>query len=173
MGSNPSGVATVADIDASVLLISHDRAFLRKIATRIVELDRGRLLSYPGNFTRYQALKEEQLAQESVINAKADKLLAQEEVWLRRGVKARRTRDEVCVALDEMLLLALATGNYRGVGASQGVQDSGMLEDAEAALSVLEENAQSAAPVLVGREVAAGNRVQPQCRQQRCRREQE
>jgi ATP-binding cassette subfamily F protein uup len=58
----------------------------------MVELDRGRLLSYPGNFAQYQTLKEEQLAQEAVINARADKLLAQEEVWIRKGVEARRTR---------------------------------------------------------------------------------
>ena len=58
----------------------------------MVELDRGKLQSYPGNFARYQALKEEQLAQEATINARADKLLAQEEVWIRKGVEARRTR---------------------------------------------------------------------------------
>ncbi len=72
--------------------ISHDRAFLDAVTTRIVELDRGRLQSYPGNFAQYQALKEEQLAQEAVVNAKADRLLAQEEVWIRKGVEARRTR---------------------------------------------------------------------------------
>ena len=76
----------------SVVVISHDRAFLDAVVTRMVELDRGRLLSYPGNFSRYQVLKEEQLAQEAVIQAKADKLLAQEEVWIRKGVEARRTR---------------------------------------------------------------------------------
>ncbi len=76
----------------SVVVITHDRSFLDHVATRIVELDRGRLLSYPGNFSAYQAQKEEQLAQEAVINAKSDKLLAQEEVWIRRGVEARRTR---------------------------------------------------------------------------------
>ncbi|RYF18836.1 MAG: ATP-binding cassette domain-containing protein [Comamonadaceae bacterium] len=80
------------DFRGSVVLITHDRAFLDRVATRIVELDRGRLLSYPGNFSQYQALKQEQLAQEAVINAKADKLLAQEEVWVRKGVEARRTR---------------------------------------------------------------------------------
>jgi len=78
----------------SVVVITHDRAFLDRIATRIVELDRGVLRSYPGNFTRYQVLKEEQLAQEAVINAKSDKLLAQEEVWIRKGVEARRTRSQ-------------------------------------------------------------------------------
>ena len=76
----------------SVVTISHDRAFLDRVATRIVELDRGILRSYPGNFAQYQTQKEAQLAQEAVINAKADKLLAQEEVWIRKGVEARRTR---------------------------------------------------------------------------------
>ena len=76
----------------SVVTISHDRAFLDRVATRMVELDRGRLLSYPGNFAQYQILKEEQQAQEAVIFARADKLLAQEEVWIRKGVEARRTR---------------------------------------------------------------------------------
>lgn len=76
----------------SVIVISHDRAFLDRVTTRIVELDRGRLLSYPGNFAQYQALKEVQLAQEATVQARADKLLAQEEVWVRKGVEARRTR---------------------------------------------------------------------------------
>jgi ATP-binding cassette subfamily F protein uup len=76
----------------SVVTISHDRAFLDRVATRMVELDRGKLTSYPGNFAQYQALKEEQLAQEATIQARADKLLAQEEVWVRKGVEARRTR---------------------------------------------------------------------------------
>ena len=80
------------DFRGSVITITHDRAFLDRIATRIVELDRGRLNSYPGNFSAYLTLKEEQLAQEATIQAKADKLLAQEEVWVRQGVEARRTR---------------------------------------------------------------------------------
>jgi ATP-binding cassette subfamily F protein uup len=80
------------EFKGSVVTITHDRAFLDRVATRILELDRGQLRSYPGNFSRYQVLKEEQLAQELVINAKADKLLAQEEVWIRKGVEARRTR---------------------------------------------------------------------------------
>jgi ATP-binding cassette subfamily F protein uup len=82
------------DFKGSVVTITHDRSFLDRVATRIVELDRGVLRSYPGNFTQYQALKEEQLEQEDVINAKADKLLAQEEVWIRQGVEARRTRSQ-------------------------------------------------------------------------------
>ena len=77
-----------------IVTITHDRAFLDRIATRIVELDRGQLRSYPGNFARYLVQKEEQLAQEAVVNARADKLLAQEEVWIRKGVEARRTRSQ-------------------------------------------------------------------------------
>ncbi|NIF71339.1 ATP-binding cassette domain-containing protein [Burkholderia sp. Ap-962] len=77
---------------SSVLFITHDRAFLDRVATRIVELDRGRLLSYPGNFSQYQVRKEQQLEVERVENDKFDKLLAQEEVWIRKGVEARRTR---------------------------------------------------------------------------------
>ena len=80
------------DFKGSVVTITHDRTFLDRVATRIVELDRGQLRSYPGNFSQYQFQKEEQLAQEAVISAKADKLLAQEEVWIRKGVEARRTR---------------------------------------------------------------------------------
>ena len=78
--------------NGSVVTITHDRAFLDRVATCIVELDRGQLYSYPGNFARYQEIKQEQLAQEAVIRAKADRLLAQEEVWIRKGVEARRTR---------------------------------------------------------------------------------
>ncbi len=77
---------------ASLLFITHDRAFLDRVATRIVELDRGRLLSYPGNFSQYQERKAQQLEVERVENDKFDKLLAQEEVWIRKGVEARRTR---------------------------------------------------------------------------------
>jgi ATP-binding cassette subfamily F protein uup len=77
---------------AGLLFITHDRAFLDRVATRIVELDRGRLLSYPGNFSAYQTRKAQQLEIERVENEKADKLLAQEEVWIRKGVEARRTR---------------------------------------------------------------------------------
>lgn len=82
------------DFKGSVITITHDRAFLDRVATRIVELDRGHLLSYPGNFAQYLVQKEEQAAQEAVISAKADKLLAQEEIWIRKGVEARRTRSQ-------------------------------------------------------------------------------
>jgi len=82
----------LVEFKGSIITITHDRTFLDKVATRIVELDRGQLLSYPGNFAAYLLQKEEQLAQEAVINARADKLLAAEEVWIRKGVEARRTR---------------------------------------------------------------------------------
>ena len=82
------------DFKGSVLLITHDRSFLDNVCTRIIELDRGRILSFPGNFTTYQTRKAELLENELVENAKFDKFLAQEEVWIRKGVQARRTRDE-------------------------------------------------------------------------------
>ncbi|SEB26273.1 ATP-binding cassette domain-containing protein [Variovorax sp. YR216] len=82
------------DFKGSVVTITHDRSFLNRVATRIVELDRGKLTSYPGNFEQYLVQKEEQLAQEAIVNAKADKLLAQEEIWIRKGVEARRTRSQ-------------------------------------------------------------------------------
>jgi len=93
------------DFRGSVLFITHDRSFLDNVATRIVELDRGRLLSFPGNFTTYQERKSELLANEEVENAKFDKFLAQEEVWIRKGVQARRTRDEGRVRRLEALRL--------------------------------------------------------------------
>lgn len=78
----------------SVLFITHDRRFLDEIATRIIELDRGKLLSFPGNFGKWQAQKEAWLNAEQLANARFDKLLAQEEVWIRKGIEARRTRNE-------------------------------------------------------------------------------
>jgi ATP-binding cassette subfamily F protein uup len=80
------------EYQGSVILVTHDRAFLDNVCTQIVELDRGILRSYPGNFTQYEVLKEQELNSESLANARADKLLAQEEVWIRKGVEARRTR---------------------------------------------------------------------------------
>ncbi|MCK6425218.1 MAG: ATP-binding cassette domain-containing protein [Burkholderiaceae bacterium] len=76
----------------ALVVITHDRAFLDAVATRIVELDRGILRSYPGSFSAYEAAKERELHAEALANARADKLLAQEEVWIRKGVEARRTR---------------------------------------------------------------------------------
>ena len=79
---------------SSLVVITHDRRFLDEVATRIVELDRGHLYSFPGNFSQWQAHKAETLEAESQQNARFDKLLAQEEVWIRKGVEARRTRNE-------------------------------------------------------------------------------
>ncbi|HET7525974.1 MAG TPA: ATP-binding cassette domain-containing protein [Burkholderiaceae bacterium] len=76
----------------ALVFVSHDRAFIDAVATRIVELDRGRLRSYPGNFAAFTAAKERELESEAQAAARADKLLAQEEVWVRKGVEARRTR---------------------------------------------------------------------------------
>ncbi len=87
----------------TLLFVTHDRALLQKIATRIVDLDRGRLTSWPGNYRSYLELKQAALDSESVENAKFDKKLAVEEVWLRQGVKARRTRNEGRVRALEQL----------------------------------------------------------------------
>lgn len=79
---------------ASVLLITHDRRFLDAIATRIIELDRGKLLSFPGNFAKWQRHKEQWLHAQELADERFDKLLAQEEIWIRKGIEARRTRNE-------------------------------------------------------------------------------
>ena len=78
----------------SAIIISHDRAFLDNVVTRIVELDRGKLNGFPGNYEAYETQKAQQLEFEATVNAKFDKYLAQEEVWIRQGVQARRTRNE-------------------------------------------------------------------------------
>jgi len=91
------------EYQGSVILITHDRAFLDNVCTQIVELDRGILRSYPGNFSAYEVLKDQELNAESLANARADKLLAQEEVWIRKGVEARRTRSVARIARLEKL----------------------------------------------------------------------
>ncbi len=78
----------------ALLFVTHDRALLRALATRIVELDRGNLRSYPGDYDRYLATREAEQEAEAAGDARFDKLLAREEVWIRQGIKARRTRDE-------------------------------------------------------------------------------
>lgn len=80
--------------NGSVLFVTHDRSFLRRLATRIIELDRGKLTSWPGNYETYLLRKQESLENEEKENALFDKRLAQEEVWIRQGIKARRTRNE-------------------------------------------------------------------------------
>lgn len=84
----------LAEFSGAVLFVSHDRAFLRRLATRIIELDRGVLSSWPGSYDEYLRRKTEQLAAEETQNALFDKKLSQEEVWIRQGIKARRTRNE-------------------------------------------------------------------------------
>jgi ATP-binding cassette subfamily F protein uup len=84
----------LAGYPGAIVLVTHDRAFLQHLATRIVELDRGRLTSWPGDYKTFIEKKEAWLANEALADAKFDRKMAQEEVWLRRGVKARRTRDE-------------------------------------------------------------------------------
>jgi ABC transport system ATP-binding/permease protein len=87
----------------ALVLISHDRAFIDAVATRIVELDRGQLRSYPGNLAQFEAAKARELEAEALAAARADKLLAQEEVWIRKGVEARRTRSVGRVARLQLL----------------------------------------------------------------------
>ncbi|TFW21144.1 ATP-binding cassette domain-containing protein [Massilia arenosa] len=128
------------EFKGSVLFITHDRRFLDNVATRIIELDRGKLLSFPGNFSTYQQRKAELLEIEEVEAAKFDKVLAQEEVWIRKGVKARRVRDEGRVRRLEALrlqraarreqqgqvTLAVATGDRSGkiVAELEGINKS-------------------------------------------------
>jgi ATP-binding cassette subfamily F protein uup len=91
------------EYQGSVILVTHDRAFLDNVCTQIVELDRGILRTYPGNFSAYEVLKDQEMNSEFLANARADKLLAQEEVWIRKGVEARRTRSVARIARLENL----------------------------------------------------------------------
>jgi ATP-binding cassette subfamily F protein uup len=84
----------LADYPGAVVFVTHDRAFLRRLATRIIELDRGRLTSWPGDYDTFLEKKEAWLANDALQHEKFDRKLAEEEVWLRQGVKARRTRNE-------------------------------------------------------------------------------
>jgi len=80
------------ETNTTLFFITHDRSFLDRVCTRIVELDRGKLVSFPGSFKEYGVRKEAQLHEEGLANARADKLLKEEEIWIRKGVEARRTR---------------------------------------------------------------------------------
>ena len=102
----------------TALVVTHDRFFLDRVTTRIVELDRGWLRSYPGSFSAYLARKGDELAAEAVANRKFDRFWAQEEAWIRRGVEARRTRDEGRVRRLERLRLERAARRER-LGAMQ------------------------------------------------------
>jgi len=97
----------------SVLFVTHDRRFLDTVANTIIELDRGHLTSYPGNFSAYQVRKSEDLATEAIHDRKFDKFLAQEEVWIRKGVEARRTRNEGRVLRLEQLRVERAARRER------------------------------------------------------------
>ena len=110
------GIAALEDLligGPAVLLVTHDRWFLDRVVTRIIELDRGYLRSYPGNFATYQTRKQDQLAAEAIANRKFDKFWAQEEVWIRRGIEARRTRDEGRVRRLEALRVERAARRER------------------------------------------------------------
>jgi len=110
----------------AVVLVTHDRRFLDRVATRIVELDRGTLRSYPGRYADYVARKAEELAAEATAQARFDKLLAQEEVWIRKGVEARRTRNEGRVRRLEALRGERAARRER-LGSAQLAVDRGDL----------------------------------------------
>ncbi|ARO86806.1 ABC transporter ATP-binding protein [Nitrosospira lacus] len=101
------------DFIGSVLFVTHDRRFLNNVATRIIELDRGNLTVFPGNFAEYQQKKMELLEVEATHNQKFDKVLAQEEVWIRKGIQARRTRNEGRVRRLETLRLERAARRER------------------------------------------------------------
>ena len=108
----------------AAVLVTHDRAFLDRVTTRIVELDRGVLRSYPGNFAAYETAREQELAAEEIANRRFDKFWAQEEVWIRKGVEARRTRNEGRVRRLERLRDERAARRER-LGAMKMSLDSG------------------------------------------------
>jgi ABC transport system ATP-binding/permease protein len=126
---------TVIGFGGSVLLVTHDRRFLDNVVTRIIELDRGALSSYPGNFTAFQVHKQEELESEAVHNRKFDKVLAQEEIWIRKGVEARRTRNEGRVLRLEALRRERAARRDRmgsvGLGLSEGDRSGKLVAELE------------------------------------------
>ncbi|MBA4143338.1 MAG: ATP-binding cassette domain-containing protein [Nitrosospira sp.] len=111
------------DFAGSVLFVTHDRRFLNNVATRIIELDRGKLTNFPGDFAAYQRKKMELLEIEAVHNQKFDKVLAQEETWVRKGVQARCTRNEGRVRRLEALRLERAARRERGGTANLNVDE--------------------------------------------------
>ncbi len=118
--------AFLAEYAGAVMFVTHDRAFLARLATRIIELDRGRLTSWPGNYATYLERKESALVNEQALAAKFDKKLSEEEVWVRQGIKARRTRNEGRVKALEAMRAARAArreqmGNVR-IEVAQAVQ---------------------------------------------------
>src|SRR5450631_2697644 len=126
---------TLATLPTAVLFVTHDRRFLDRVAQRIVELDRGRLQTYPGNFSEYEKRKAEMLATEAVMNRKFDKELAKEEAWIRQGVEARRTRNEGRVRRLEALRLERAARRERvgkvELAVSQGERSGRLVAELE------------------------------------------
>lgn len=117
----------------ALVFVTHDRRFLRALATRIVEIDRGQVSSWPGDWDNYQRRKEERLNAEAQENARFDKLLAQEEVWIRQGIKARRTRDEGRVRRLKAMRVERAerraqTGNVKMATAQAGESGKKVIE---------------------------------------------
>ena len=108
--------------NGALLFITHDRAFLQRLATRIIELDRGKLADFPGDYATYLARKEEMLVNEEKQNALFDKRLAQEEVWIRQGIKARRTRNEGRVRALEAMRNEHAARRIRTGSVNMGIQ---------------------------------------------------
>jgi len=126
---------TLLGFPGSVLVVTHDRRFLDSVALRIVELDRGHLSAYPGNFSAYQKQKTEALETEAVHQRKFDKVLAQEEVWIRKGIEARRTRNEGRVRRLEALRLERAARRDRvgkvGLELAEGERSGRLVADLE------------------------------------------
>ena len=127
--------ALLEDFSGSVLFVTHDRRFLNNVATRIVELDRGNLTTFPGTFAEYQQKKIELLNVEAVHNQKFDKVLAQEEVWIRKGIQARRTRNEGRVRQLEALRLERAARRERvgtvNLNVDEGAKSGRMVAELE------------------------------------------
>ncbi|HEY6721634.1 MAG TPA: ATP-binding cassette domain-containing protein [Burkholderiales bacterium] len=126
---------TLLAFPGSVLFVTHDRRFLDSIALRIIELDRGLLSTYPGNFRAYQQKKAETLETEAVHQRKFDKVLAQEEVWIRKGIEARRTRNEGRVRRLEALRIERAARRDRvgkvGLELAQGERSGRLVAELE------------------------------------------
>lgn len=120
----------------ALVFVTHDRRFLRALATRIVEIDRGRVTSWPGDWANYERRREERLNAEAQENARFDKMLAQEETWIRQGIKARRTRDEGRVRRlqamrSERAARREASGNVRLQTAQAGASGRKVIEAQE------------------------------------------
>jgi ATP-binding cassette subfamily F protein uup len=102
----------------AAIVVTHDRAFLDRVCTRILELDRGMLRSFPGNYSAYEAVKESQLAAEATAQRKFDKFWKEEEIWIRKGVEARRTRNEARAAPERLGKKSAPRGDRLGSGLS-------------------------------------------------------